>query len=150
MNTKSAVEGFLAERTLAVVGVSRDARKFGNVVYKDLKSKGYRVFAVNPNTTSIDGDPCYPDLASLPETPGGVVVVVPPSSSELVVRDAKAADVRRVWFQQGAESPEAVKFCEANGMSVVAGECIFMFTEPMAFFHKPHRWLWGVLGKLPR
>jgi predicted CoA-binding protein len=71
MATKALIDDFLAQRTLAVVGVSRKAEKFGNMVYRELKAKGYRVFAVNPRTESVAGERCYPSLSALPEPVGG-------------------------------------------------------------------------------
>jgi uncharacterized protein len=150
MITKAVVDDFLTQRTLAVVGASRDPKKFGNMVYKDLRAKGYRVFPVNPNADAIEGDRCYPSLSALPEPVGGVLVVVPPAETERVTREAAQAGIRRVWMQQGAESEAAIRFCEANGIAAVHGECILMFARPLAFFHRPHRWVWGLLGKLPK
>jgi len=57
--------------------------------------------------------------------------------------------IKSVWFQQGSSSDEAIKFCEEKGMSVVSGECIFMFAEPVDSIHKFHRWIWKIFGKLP-
>jgi predicted CoA-binding protein len=150
MTTKAAVNDFLAQRSLAVVGVSRGGKKFGNTAYKELKAKGYRSFPIHPNAERIEGDRCYPSLGALPEPVGGVLVVVPPAQTEQVVRDAAAAGIRRVWMQQGAESEAAIRFCAENGISAVHGECILMFAEPAAFYHRMHRWVWGLLGKLPR
>jgi uncharacterized protein len=150
VTTKAAVDEFLAQRTLAVVGVSRDPKKFGNSVYKDLKSKGYTVFPVNPNATDIEGDRCYPSLSALPEPVGGALVVVPSAETEQVVQDAARSGIPRVWMQQGSESEAAIEFCRANGISEVHGECILMFAQPQAFFHKPHKWVWGLMGKLPK
>jgi len=150
MTTKAMVDDFLAQRTLAVVGVSRKAEKFGNLVYRELKAKGYRVFPVNPHAEDVAGERCYPSLSALPEPVGGVVIVVPPAETERVVQDAAAAQIRRVWMQQGAESGAALRFCEDNGMSVVSGECIMMFASPIGFGHGMHRWVWGLLGKLPK
>jgi uncharacterized protein len=149
MASRRVIDEFLGERALAVVGVSRGGRKFGNTVYRELLAKGYRVFAVHPEASTIEGRPCWPNLKRLPEPVGGVVVVVPPARTEEVVRDAREAGIRRVWMQQGAESPDAVRFCEANGMIVVQKECVLMFAEPTGC-HRLHRWLWGLLGKLPR
>ena len=150
MTSRAAVEGFLGEKTLAVVGVSRGGKKFGNMVMKDLKGKGYRVFPVNPHAETIDGEPCYPSLETLPERPGGVITVVPPAVTETVVRDAKAAGIKRIWMQQGSESEAALGFCAENGLEVVHGECIMMFAEPVASIHRFHRWIWKLFGKLPR
>lgn len=150
MTTDSPVKDFMSQEALAVVGVSRSANKFGSLVYRDLKKKGYRVYAVNPNAQTIDGDPAYPDLLSLPEAVGGVVLVVPPQQTERMVQQAQQAGITRVWMQQGAESPAAVAFCKDNGISVVQGECIMMFAGTVGFPHNIHRWAKKVSGKLPK
>jgi predicted CoA-binding protein len=150
MTAKSAVDDFIAQRKLAVVGVSRKGNKFGNLAFKELKTKGYQLYPVHPQAASIGGERCYPSLGALPEPVGGVLVVVPPGETEKVVRDAVAAGIRRVWLQQGAESPEAIRLCQEYGISAVHGECILMFAEPAAWFHRAHRWVWRLLGKLPR
>ena len=150
MTTRAVVDDFVSQRKLAVVGVSRHKAKFGNMAFKELRGKGYKLFPVHPHAETIEGERCYPSLAALPEPVGGVLVVVPPAQAEQVVRDAAAAGIRRVWLQQGAESATAIRFCEENGISAVHGECILMFAEPAAFYHRAHRWVWKLLGKLPR
>ena len=149
MTSKAIVKEFLEQPTLAVVGVSRAGNKFGNTAYKELKSKGYRVYPVHPEADAIDGDRCYPSLNALPEPVDGVLIVVPPQQTEKVVREAAEAGIRRVWMQQGAESVAAVRFCEEQGMDVVHNECVLMFAEPTAFPHRLHRCVWRLLGKLP-
>lgn len=149
MTTKASVADFTAQKKLAVVGISRKGRKFGNMAFKELKKHGYQLFPVNPNAETIEGERCYPSLSALPGPVDGVLVVVPPAETEKVVREAAAAGIKRVWMQQGAESPEAIRFCQENGIEAIHGECILMFTEPCAFFHRAHRWVWGVFGKLP-
>lgn len=149
MNSKKIVKDFLAQNKIAVVGVSRKKTKFGNAIYKELKQKGYNVFPVNPHITTFEGDACYPDLYSLPEKVDAVVINVPPVQTEKVVREAKKVGINKVWLQQGSQSEVAVKFCEENGIDYVSNECILMFAQPSAFIHRAHRWVWGVLGKLP-
>ena len=149
MATRAAVGDFVSQRALAVAGVSRGGKKFGNAVCRELKAKGYRVYPIHPHADAIDGDPCYRRFADLPEPVGGVIVVVPPSEAQQVVRDAAAAGITRVWLQQGAESPEAVRVCEQAGISVVSGHCILMFVEPVTSIHKLHGWVWRILGWHP-
>ena len=149
MTSKAAVADFVSQRKLAVVGVSRQGKKFGNFAFRELRSKGYELFPVHPQTETIEGERCYSSLSSLPEPVDGVLIVVPPAQTEQVVRDAAAAGIRRVWMQQGAESPAAIKFCQESGIQEVHGECILMFTEPLAWWHRAHRWAWKLLGKLP-
>lgn len=146
----STVNDFLCQKQLAVVGVSHTGKKFSNIVYKELKSKGYQVFPVNPNTESISGEKCFPNLKSLPEKVGGVVIITKPSETEKIVREASALGIKHIWIQQGAESDEAIHFCKEQNVNVIYSECILMFAEPAAFFHRAHRWVWGVLGKLPK
>ena len=145
MTTRSSVQDFLSQPVLAVVGASRDPRKFGNSIYRELKAKGHHVLPVNPHAETVDGDPCYPNLAALPEKPGGIIVVVPPAETEKIVREASAAKITRVWLQRGSESPDAIAYCAANGIQVISGECILMFAEPAAFYHKIHRFFRGKL-----
>lgn len=143
------ITDFIAQRNLAIVGVSRGGKKFGNMAFKTLKQKGYRVFPINPNAETIEGEHCYPSLLALPEPVENVLVVVPPAETERVVREAAAAGIRRVWLQQGAASEAAIRFCDEHGMSVIHDECILMFAQPVVSFHRFHRWVWKVLGKLP-
>jgi predicted CoA-binding protein len=150
MTSKAAVDDFIVQRKLAVVGVSRDEKKFGSIVYQELKNKDCWVFPVNTNTERIGDDPCYPDLLSLPEPVEGVVVVMPQAAIDKIIQDVVAAGIPRVWLQKGAESEAAIRYAEEQGISVVHGECILMFAEPTAFGHRMHRWIWKILGNLPK
>ena len=67
MTSKKTVEEFFAQPALAVVGVSRSGKKFGNYAYRNLKDKGYKVYQIHPESKSIDGDECYPDFKSAPD-----------------------------------------------------------------------------------
>lgn len=149
MITMAAITKFLNQKRLAVVGVSRSDKKFSYKIYKSLMAKGYRVFAVNPNTDHIDGESCFNNIQSLPQQVDGVVIVVPPNQTEKVVKDAVAAGINHIWIQQGAESKEAIDFCKKSGINVIHNQCIFMFAEP-SFPHKCHRYVNKVLGKLPK
>jgi len=151
MVTKAMIEDFISQPSLAIVGVSRTKKeKFGNAAFKELNTKGYALSLVHPSGEIIEGQQSYPSLKALPSKVGGVLVVVPPQQAEKVVREAHEAGIERVWLQQGAESPTAIEYAQQNGMSVVYGHCILMFARPMAFMHKPHRWVMQLLGKLPK
>jgi len=145
--SSAAINNFLAERKLAVVGVSRSGKKFGNVIYNELISKGYKLFPVNPNAETIGNDKCYPDLKSLPEQIGGVVIILPPDQTGRIVQDVKALGVKQIWMQQGSQSGTAIRYCEENGISVIAGKCILMYAEPVVSIHGIHRWIWKLIGR---
>lgn len=148
MTTRSDVERFVAEPAVALVGMSRSGRKFGNAAARELISKGYRVYPIHPAASEIDGVRCFSTFDELPERVNAVLVVVRPAEVVQVVRDAARAGIHQVWLQQGAESPEALQVCRSLGQSVVAGECILMFAKP-ASFHRLHRWLRQVFGRMP-
>jgi predicted CoA-binding protein len=63
---KESAEQFLQLKSIAVAGVSSTKKDAANYIYEKLKKTGYQVYAINPNATEIDGDPCYPDLTSVP------------------------------------------------------------------------------------
>lgn len=139
MISQSPIEDFLSQSKIAVVGVSRGGKKFGNVVFRDLRSKGYKVYPVNPSAEIVEGVTCYPSLNDLPESVDGAVLVVPPSITNKVVQNAHEAGIDRIWMQPGAESAQAIQFCEQNDMRVVFGECIMMIAQPMGVANRMHR-----------
>jgi predicted CoA-binding protein len=150
MNTQETIDDFIAQRSLALVGVSRKKSKFGNMVLKELQSRGYRIFPIHREAQSIQGERCYPNLQSLPEPVGGVVLVVPPKETEAVVREAALAGFKRVWMQQGAESEAAIRFCLENSISVIYGKCILMYAPEVKSFHRIHRFFSKITGRLYR
>lgn len=143
MITLDQVREFLSHPRIAVVGVSADPKKFGNIVYRELVKHGYETVPVNLTTTTIDGVTSYPTVASIPGDVDGVVVVVGPDHSADVVRDC-IGHVTRVWLFKGlgaagADTDEAVALCRDNGIDVTAGACPMMFLEPVAAIHRVHR-----------
>ncbi|MBN2882106.1 MAG: CoA-binding protein [Clostridia bacterium] len=94
-------EKMLEKKTWAVVGANTDPEKYGNMIYRKLKSRGYRVYAVNPVYKEIDGDECYSNLSSLPEKPDVVNLVVTPKRSLLYAMEAKELGIEYLWFQPG-------------------------------------------------
>jgi predicted CoA-binding protein len=149
MVPRALIDDFLAQRTLALAGVSRGGEGFGNAVRTELGRKGFVVHVVHPQANTIGGEPCYESLAALPEPVGGLVLVTPPAETSKLVREAFVAGIPRIWMQQGAECEEAIRFCEERGIPVVHHECILMFAEPAAWFHRAHRWVRGVSAQLP-
>lgn len=117
------IEECVNERVWAVVGASTDPTRWGNRIYRALIESGYRVYPVNPRARSIDGDPCYPSLTSLPERPGVVDVVVPAKLGLRVADDAAAAGIERIWYQPGAESAENIAHARSRGLRVVHHAC---------------------------
>lgn len=148
------VSDFLSQRNIAVAGVSRDPRQAANAVYRKLRASGYRVFAVNPSATQLEGDPCYPDLRSIPETVAAVVIATHPDVAVQVVRECAELGIRQVWLHrsigQGSVAEEAVRECERRGIRCLVGGCPMMYCEPVDFGHRCMRWILKLQNRVPR
>jgi predicted CoA-binding protein len=131
---ENLIKAFLyRENVFAVVGASRDPKKYGHQVYRDLLNAGYRVYCVNPNADEILGNTCYPSLEVLPVKPDVVDVVVPPKITEQTVKTCKKLGITKVWMQPGSESEAAIKFCEENSIDVVHGVCVMVERRSRVF-----------------
>jgi predicted CoA-binding protein len=103
----------------AVVGATVNEEKYGNMIYKKLKAKGYDVYAVNPRYEEVDGDKCYPDIRSLPVVPDVIDMVVAPKFGIETMKEAKEEGVKNVWLQPGTESEEILNYAKDNGINAV-------------------------------
>lgn len=154
---ESKVHEFLAQKRLAVVGVSRNRSRHpvGNLIYQRLKTTGHDVFPVNPRMQTFEGGRCYPDLRSIPGGVDGVVIITRPDITERIVHDCNDAGVRRVWMHQSlgkkgsSVSPEAVEYCRQHDISVIAGACPMMFGPGADLGHTCMRWFLKFTGGLP-
>jgi uncharacterized protein len=145
----SQIQDFMKLRSFALFGASSKKRKFGNLVLSTLAAKGYTVFPIHKTAYFIDGIKCYNSFDELPYKPDGVILVIPPDEAQHVVNDIISEGIKNVWFQQGSESAKAVNYCILNGLNVIYGECILMFTEKPGFPHNLHKWVWGLGAKSP-
>jgi predicted CoA-binding protein len=112
--------------TVAVVGATDNPSKYGYVIYRDLKRKGYPVFPVNRHRTEVDGDKAYRTLSTLPAKPTIVNIVVPPRETVKVLQECLEQDLMNVWLQPGAESPESLAMLQEHGFNYLANACIMV------------------------
>ena len=151
------VQDFLAQKKIAVVGVS-DKRETGcNLGYQKFKSAGYTVSAVNPRLTAYQGDPCYPDLKAIPEKPDAVFILANPKVTEQIVQQCVDLGIKHVWMHcmmgtkpglaagMTSVSPEAVRMCRENGIAVIPGACPNQFLKA-DFGHAMMRVIFGAIG----
>ncbi|MFN2186082.1 MAG: CoA-binding protein [Anaerolineae bacterium] len=124
---QNLISDFVSRRVWAVVGASRDPRKFGYQVFRSLRDAGYVVYPVNPKGGELEGEKVYRTLADLPQPPEVVDMVVPPAVTEQVVRQAHELGLTRIWMQPGAESEASVRYCQEHGMEVVQQACAMVW-----------------------
>jgi predicted CoA-binding protein len=146
MNT--SIENFISNKRIALAGASRSGQKFGNMAHKELKARGYDVALVHPQATEIDGAPCYPNLAAVRDQVDGVLVCLPASQAGQVLHEAADIGLRKVWLQQGAETPELLALGRELELDLVTGKCILMYAQPVRSFHWCHRAVVKLMGQL--
>jgi uncharacterized protein len=143
-----AIQDFINGKRIAVVGASRNGKKFGNLALTELATRGYQVFPVHSSAAEINGIKCYPNLTALQGQVDGALVTVPPPQALTVLREAAAIGLKNVWLQQGAESPEVLALAQELGLNLVAKKCVLMYAPPVRSFHGWHRGFAQLFGQL--
>lgn len=151
------VQDFLAQKRIAIVGVS-DKRDSGcNLAYRNFKEHGYQVYPVNPHITSYEGTTCYPNLQSIPEKPDAVFLLTSPKVTEQIVQQCVDLGIKHVWMHcmmgtvpglaasMTSVSQDAVQVCREHGIAVIPGACPNQFMKS-DFGHGMMRVLWRTLG----
>jgi uncharacterized protein len=152
---KEAASEFLANKRVAVTGVSRTPQSHGsNIVYQRLRQCGYEVFAVNPNADEVEGDRCYHDLSSIPGGVDAVVIGTKPEITEETMRECADLGIKHVWmhrsFGKGSVSKTAAQYGRRHGISVIDGGCPCMFDPTADVGHKVMRLVFTMSGNVPR
>jgi predicted CoA-binding protein len=147
--SQQAIEQFFSVQAYAVVGVSRDPRKFGAVVFREMNNRHLLVYPVTPHTPTIDGVRCFASVKELPDEVQSAAIVVHPEDAEKIVRECHQKGIRNIWLQKGAESEESLAFAREHGMNIIFGLCILMFLDPVTSLHSLHRWVKKMFGTFP-
>ena len=150
---KEAVSEFLANKRVAVTGVSRRPKTHGsNSVYRRLRERGYDVFPVNPNAQEVEGDHCYPDLKSIPGGVEAVVIGTRPEIADTTMHECAELGVKHVWMHWGAGgtsvSGTATDYGRQHGITVIDGGCPLMFAPTADFGHRVIRV--ALAGRVPK
>ena len=139
-------ESFWQHESYAVIGHSTQA-PFPRLSYAALKARGKRVFAVDPEAATVEGDRAYRSLAELPERVDGVVVEVPRDETLAWIRQAADAGVPRAWIHMNRETPEALAEAKARGVEVCTGTCAVQYLTDGFDVHAVHRGIRKLLGR---
>lgn len=155
VRTSVAAQDFLRRSRIAVTGVSREPKTHGaNVVYRRLRDRGYDVVAVNPNTSTVEGDRCWPDLASVPGGVEAVVIGTSPEHAEATVQECVDLGVDAVWMHRsvdaGSVSPAAVELGRQHGLTVIDGGCPCMYAPAADPAHRAMKAVLSLTGRVPR
>jgi predicted CoA-binding protein len=155
LTMNEAASAFLAKKRIAVTGVSRNPQGHGgNVVYQRLKQRGYEVFAVNPHAETVEGDPCYRSLKSIPGGVDAVVIATNPERAGATIAECADLGITRVWMHRGpgagSVDPEAAAYGRSVGIEVIDGGCPCMFAQTADVGHKVMRFFLSLSGNVPK
>jgi predicted CoA-binding protein len=120
------IKDFMSQKRFAVVGATDNTQKYGNMIVKYLKKRGYEVYPVNPRHKNLEGLACYSSLAAIPVKVDVVDFVVPPKETLKVLKQCKELGIGRIWLQPGSESEKAITYCHENNLKVVHSVCVMM------------------------
>jgi hypothetical protein len=147
------IQDFLNHKRIALVGVSHEPKDFSRSVFREFLHHGYDMVPVNPDVPEVEGRTCYRRLQDIQPPVDGVLFMTPPAVTAQLVPDCKAAGVKRAWMFRGvghgAATNNTVVECEEQGMSVIPGECPFMFLPGPSFIHRAHGFLRRIRGTYP-
>lgn len=111
-------------RTVAVVGLSPNPKRPSHQVASYLQTAGYQIIPVNPGHLEILGQPCYPDLRSVPMPIDIVDIFRKAEAVEPIVREAIAIGAKVIWMQQGIVNETAARLAEEAGLTVIMDRCL--------------------------
>lgn len=149
MTTLKQINDFIDAQPLAMVGVSRNPKKFGYTAFKELKEKGMKVLPVNPQADQIMGERSYRNVSELPPDVKGIIIMTRKAETAKVVREARSRGIKQIWIQQMADSKEAIEELRGSDINYITGECILMHFKPKGI-HKFHGSILRFFGRFPK
>jgi predicted CoA-binding protein len=148
------IEDFLAQKRVAIAGISRDPASDSVKLFEELCRRGYDVVPVNPNMAEVQGRRCFAHVQDIQPPVQAALLMTSPEVTETVVNDCAEAGIRRIWMYRatgkGSVSEKALAFCREQGIQVVPGQCPFMFLPDTAGVHRLHGFVRKIMGRYPR
>ena len=117
------------ETRIAVAGASTNPSKYGNIIVRNLKEKGYTVYPVNPKAEEIAGLKVYHSLEEVPRPVDVVNVVTPPQVSLQILQEADRLGFPVIWFQEGSFDDQVLRALEKARIEGIVGACIMVVTS---------------------
>ncbi len=149
-----SIKDFLAQKRIAMVGMSRDAKSMSAILFKELSQRGYDVVPVNPNMEEVMGRKCFARVQEIRPPVDAALLMTSSGVTERVVNDCAEAGIKRVWMYrgggQGAVSERAIEVCREHGINLIPGECPLMFLPQSGGIHRLHGFIRKITGSYPR
>ena len=97
-SSNEALHALFHPRAVAVIGASDDDTKHGYIVLNNIRDVGFPggIYGISRRLTAVNGIPCFPDLASLPEQVDTAFLAIPAEAAVQAVRDCARAGLKTV------------------------------------------------------
>lgn len=137
---------FFQSKAIALTGFSRNPKSFSRLIYNALTDRNFVVYPVNPNFNGDDSIRVYPSLSQVPVDVDAVYILNHKKTSFQIAREAASLGIRKIWIHTKCNSAEAREIEKKYGISMIMGECFFMWAEPVKGVHRFHRFIRTLFG----
>jgi predicted CoA-binding protein len=111
---------FKMPKVVAVIGASADRHKYGNKALRAFRNRGYTVIPINPNETSVEGEPAFATVLDYPGKIDEATVYVPADIGLRVMDDLAKKGIKTVWLNPGADDGTVSVRAKTLGLSPVS------------------------------
>ena len=154
MTRQSDIDKFMANKRIAMVGVSRKKRDFSRILFRAFQKHGYDMVPINPRAKEVEGIAAFEDIGAVEPPPQAALLMTSRKRCEGLLRECAEAGVKWVWLYgfngPSAATKAAETLCEEHGMCLIPGYCPMMFLPKPGPLHGSHRLFLRVIGKLPQ
>ncbi len=107
---------------IAIIGASRNRRKFGNKAVRAYAAKGYEVFPVHPGADQIEGCKAYRSVLDVPvDRLDRISVYLPPAIGVQLLDEIARKPADQVWFNPGAADDRLLRRAKELGLPTIQG-----------------------------
>lgn len=132
----------LRPQSVALIGASATPGTVGAALARNLLDFKGELYFVNPKHATLNGRPCFPDAAALPEAPDLAVICTPAATVPQVVqalgeRGTRAAIVVSAGFGEAGDAGRALQQAILDAarpytLRIIGPNCIGVLNPPLA------------------
>lgn len=149
---KKIIESFINDKYIGLIGASRNPKKWGNIMQKELTKKDYKVAPVNPNTDVINGVNSFKTVNDLPSEVKNIIIALPANIINENINNITNSNIKRIWvstrIKEKSTLDNIIKSTNDKGFEIIHGYCPMMFLTPSGV-HNFHKTILKLFGKLP-
>jgi len=141
------IQSFMQSQSVAIVGVSRNTDMFSYKLFEAFIRKGFRVYPVNPNCNELHGHKVYPSVTALPSDVDAIYIIKRKDLAIDIAREAAVRGITKIWIHVKCNNSDTAELTQKYGVTIIAGECFFMWAEPVRGVHRFHRFIRKLFDK---